>query len=161
MQSPTCTLPIRQKNQPKAENQGNDIWMAEAERTAPAVETILAHPGLGQDEKQEILKDKEEFSLLAKKKLVEAAKYKRSLKSALLKLEAVHADYQSLRATAEELQKAIVALTRCLDLIQESINRLFQGLDRMEEENSHWRARMATQKDINKDFKAAIRNLQE
>lgn len=66
----------------------------EMESTAMTVEATPALRSLGHGEIQAILKDKEEFSLLAKRKIVGAAKYKRSLKSALLKVEAVNAEYQ-------------------------------------------------------------------
>lgn len=75
----------------------------------------------------------------------------------MLKVEAMSAEYQSLRATTQESQKAIVDLTRRLDLSQETIHRLIRRLDRMEAENYHLRARVDTQKDINNDIEAAIR----
>lgn len=131
----------------------------EIKRTARAVEATPALRGLGHGEIQEILKDKEEFSFLAKRKIAGAAKYNRTLKSALLKVEAMSAEYQSLRATTQESQKAIVDLTRRLDLSQETIHRLIRRLDRMEAENYHLRARVDMQKDIN-DIKAAIHILQ-
>ncbi|EHK45275.1 uncharacterized protein TrAtP1_003536 [Trichoderma atroviride] len=86
---------VGQNNQVKTENQ--DIETATA--------SVLASPSNA--EIQEMRKEKEEFSLLAKKKIMGAAEYKRNLESALLKAEAVNAECQSLRATTQWTQKAI------------------------------------------------------
>ncbi|KAM0459113.1 hypothetical protein ACHAO4_002504 [Trichoderma viride] len=154
---------IGQNNQGKTENQDNDTTMGADEGAARVVEattTASAPAGLSNTEIQEMRKEKEEFSLLAKKKTVGAAKYKKSLKSALLKVEAVNAECQSLRATTQESQKAIIELTKRLDSNGKIITDLTRRLEATEAENCRLRARVDMQKDINKDVQAAIRNLQ-
>lgn len=193
----------RQNNQAKKRKQDNDTTMATVEEAATAIEatvTVSAPTVLSSTELQEMLKEKEEFSLLAKEKIAGAATYKESLKSALLKVEDVKAEYQSLRATTQEahllLHAGLADVKQVLELQNQVIIRsvgrlddieagnydsnehamfkrikrlesnekaivdLTQRLEAAEAENSRLRARADTQKDINKDVKAAMRNLQ-
>lgn len=163
--APENRAPLTRQNiQAKKEEQDNDTTMAADEGAATAVEAttaVFAPANLSSTEMHEMLMEKEEFSLLAKKKiLVGAARYKRSLRLVLQEVEAAKAESQSSRATAQESQKAIIELTRRLDSNEKAIVELTQRLEVAEAENRRLRARADTQKDINKDVKAAIVNLQ-
>ncbi|KAM0514612.1 hypothetical protein ACHAPE_006608 [Trichoderma viride] len=193
----------RQNNQSKKRKQDSDATMAADEGAATAIEVTTAasaSASLSSTEIQEMLKEKEEFSLLAKEKISGVANYKESLRSALLKVEDVKAEHQSLRATTQEAhlllhgrladvnqvlevqkqvimnsiqrlgeleagnydsnENAIFKMIKRLESNEKAIIDLTQRLEAAEAENSRLRARADTQKDINKDVKAAMRNLQ-
>lgn len=190
----------RQGNQAKKRKQDNDATMAEDEGAATAIEVASASAGLSITELQDMLKEKEEFSLLAKEEIVGAANYKENLKSALLKVEDLKAKHQSLRATTQKAHRllnarlfdakklldslhrviikfigrleqleagncnsnenAMFKITERLESNEKTIVDLTQRLEAAEAENSRLRARADAQKDINRDVKAAMRNLQ-
>lgn len=197
----------RAKKKKKQEDDTTKI-AADGAATANVATTVVSAPAVSSSpEIQEMLQEKEEFSLLAKEKITGAATYERGLRLALQKVEGVKAEYQSMRATVTESychlygmlehtaarvclkqrgidnltqrigaiearnyrsnENAIDELTKRLDSRENTIADLIKAitdlrrrLEATEAENCLLRAYADTQKDINKDIKAAIRNLQ-
>lgn len=131
--------PIRQNNPAKKKKQDNNTTIITDEGAATAIEatTAVSTPTVSTPavsipndqliaEMQDILKEKEEFSLLAKRKIPGAANYERSMRSALLKIDEVNAKYQSFRITTSDSFAVLHA--RMADMVQQVYKQQQQAI---------------------------------